>query len=150
MNPSIVHHDGGRVSSDSRPGRRAGVASLLMIPALVLSFTVAELVGAGVQSALDLAEDDNLREAGIVGVLAGLGLTALLVLPAVVGIVLGLRARRLGESRLGTPGVVINAALAGYLVLVSVVQLVLGSAPPWAADWKAVPVACARCRSGIG
>ncbi len=126
MNPSVVHHHDGRASSDSRPGRRAGVVSLLMIPTLVLSFTVAELVGAGVQSALDLTEGESLREAGLVGVLAGLGLTAVLVMPAVVGIVLGARARRLGESRLGTPGIVINAAIAGYLVVVSVVGLVLG------------------------
>lgn len=122
MSPSVLQRDDDRrLSSEPRPGRRAGIASLLMVPALGLSFVAAELVGAGIQSALDLMEDESLREAGLVGVLAGLGLTALLVLPAVVGIVLGRRARRLGESRLGTSGVVVNAALGGYLVVVSLV-----------------------------
>ena len=38
-----------------------------------------------------------------------------MVLPAVVGIALGLRARSLGERRLGTTRIVVNALVATYL-----------------------------------
>jgi hypothetical protein len=57
---------------------------------------------------------------------AGLFLLALMALPGLVGIGLGLRARRLGERRLGTTGVVVNAVIATFLVLTVAVNLVFG------------------------
>ena len=49
-----------------------------------------------------------------------------MVLPAVVGIVLGVRARRLGERRLGTTGILVNAVIAAYLVFTLAAALVFG------------------------
>ena len=48
-------------------------------------------------SVLGLAEGDTLTEAGAWGVLAAVFLIALLAVPQIVGIVLGVKARRLGE-----------------------------------------------------
>ena len=60
-----------------------------------------------------------------VGVVIGLSLIVLIVVPQIIGIVLGVRAHRLGEVRLGRAGIVLNAAIATYLVLSSVLQLAL-------------------------
>ena len=46
-------------------------------------------------------------------------LIALLAVPQIVGIVLGVKARRLGERRLGETGIVLNAAIAAYYMLTS-------------------------------
>ena len=48
-----------------------------------------------------------------------------MAVPQIVGIVLGVKARRLGERRLGTIGVIVNAAIAAFLLLSSVVNLAL-------------------------
>jgi hypothetical protein len=53
-------------------------------------------------------------------------LIVLLAVPQIVGIVLGVKARRLGERRLGTAGVIVNAAIAGFVLLTSVAQLAIG------------------------
>jgi hypothetical protein len=50
----------------------------------------------------------------------------LVITPQIVGIVLGVKARRLGERRLGTTGVVVNAVIAAFLLFTSVAQLVIG------------------------
>lgn len=94
-----------------------------MIPTLLVSYVVAYFVGTATQGAFGLAEDESLTEAGMWGVVAGLFLIVLIVVPQIVGIVLGVRARRLGEVRLGKAGVVINAAIAVYLVLATALQL---------------------------
>jgi len=96
-----------------------------MIPGLVVSYVLAYFVGTAVQHVLGLTEEESLREAGALGVVAGLFLIVLIVVPQIVGIVLGVKARRLGEERLGEPGVVINAAIAAFLVLSTLAQLVL-------------------------
>ncbi len=103
-----------------------GIASVLMIPALLLSFTLAELAGAGFQAAFGLAEGDSLTEAGVLGVLAGLALTVVLVAPQVVGSVLGAKARRLGARRLGACGVAANSLIGAYLVIATVIGLIRG------------------------
>ena len=56
------------------------------------------------------------------GVAAFLLMVFLVAVPQIVGIVLGVKARRLGERRLGTAGVVVNAVIGVYLLLSSVVQ----------------------------
>jgi hypothetical protein len=107
------------------PGRRSGIASLLMVPALVLWYPLAYLVGAGFQHALGLADDELLTEAGAWGVAAAVVMLAFIAVPQVVGIVLGVKARRLGEHRLGTAGVAVNAVVGGFLLATSVAQLLL-------------------------
>jgi hypothetical protein len=118
--------DAGRSSGGARPGRRLALASLLMLPALLVSYLVAYVVGTALGSAFGLAEGELLKEAGAPGVLAGIALMVIIAAPQVAGIVLGVKARRLGERRLGTAGVVANAAIAVYLSLGSVLTLVLG------------------------
>jgi hypothetical protein len=102
------------------------ISSLLMVPALFVSYLVAYFVGTALLSALDLSEGDSLKEAGGWGVVAVLFLMALIVIPQIVGTVLGVKARRLGERQLGTIGVIVNAAIAVYLLLASVAQLAIG------------------------
>jgi MFS family permease len=72
----------------------------------------------------DLEEQQLLSEAGAWGYVAAIFLLALMVAPASAGIVLGVRARRLGERRLGTTGIVVNALVACYLVVSAVPALV--------------------------
>lgn len=108
------------------PGRWTGIASLLMIPALLVSFTLAELAGAGFRAAFGLTESDSLTEAGVLGALAGLALTVLLVGPQAIGIALGARARRLGARRIGAWGLVANWAIGAYLVIATVIGLIRG------------------------
>ncbi len=81
------------------PGRRVATQSLLMVAATAVAAVVAGIVGTFLQFVVfDLEEQELLPEAGVWGYLAGLFLLALMVLPAVVGVVLGVRARRLGEE----------------------------------------------------
>ena len=76
------------------------------------------MLGPFLQSVVfDLEEQELLTEAGVWGYVAGFFLLALMVLPGLVGIVLGVRSRRLGERRLGTTGIVVNALIAGTLVV---------------------------------
>lgn len=126
MSVSMTPLDRGHSSSGDRPGRRSAIASLLMVPALVVSYVAAYFVGVAVQGAFGLAENELLKEAGAGGVIAGFGVMLVAVAPQIAGVVLGVKARRLGERRLGTAGVVANAAIAAYLLLVSTLTLVLG------------------------
>lgn len=126
MSVSLTPLDRGHPSSGARPGRSLAIASLLMVPALVVSYVAAYFVGVAVQGAFGLAENELLKEAGAGGVIAGFGVMLLAVAPQIAGVVLGVKARRLGERRLGTAGVVANAAIAAYLLLVSTLTLVLG------------------------
>ena len=116
-----------RLADPDARGRRSAMFSLLMVgvtvPASVLAWAIGTFLGLVV---FDLEDQDVLSEAGTWGYVAGLGLVALLVAPGVAGIALGVRARRLGERRLGTAGVVVNAAVAAYLGLSSLVGLFFG------------------------
>ena len=79
--------------------------SLLMVAATAAAAVVAGILGTFLQLVVfDFEEQELLPEAGVWGYVAGFFLLALMVLPAVVGMVLGVRARRLGEHRLGTSG----------------------------------------------
>ncbi len=114
------------VVPDAR-GRRLALLSLLMVGGTVLAFVLAWAVGTFLGLVVfDLEDQDMLSEAGAWGYVAGLGLVALLVAPGVAGIALGVSARRHGERRLGTAGLVVNSAVAAYLGLISLVNLFLG------------------------
>ena len=116
-----------RFSLPEEPGPRLATKSLLMVAVTAAAALAAGIVGTFLQFVVfDLEEQELLPEAGVWGYVAGFFLLALMVLPAVVGIVLGLRAVRLGERRLGTTGIVVNAVIAAYLVLTFAATLLLG------------------------
>jgi hypothetical protein len=116
-----------RFSLPDEPGRRVAKQSLLMAPATAVAAVVAGIVGTFLQSVVfDLEEHQLLPEAGAWGYVAGFFLLGLMVLPAVVGVVLGVRACHLGQRRLGPTGIVVNALIATYLVFTLVAILLLG------------------------
>ncbi len=116
-----------RFSLPEEPGRRAGTRSLLMVAATAAAAVIAGIVGTFLQFVVfDLEEQELLPEAGVWGYVAGFFLLALMVLPAVIGVVLGVRARRLGERRLGTTGIVVNAVIATYLVFTVAATILFG------------------------
>ena len=125
MSSPVALLDRGHLPSAARPGRRLAIFSLLMVPALLVFFVAAYFVGVALLNVLDLAEGDMLTEAGPWGVIAAVFLMMLIAVPQIVGIVLGVKARQLGERRLGTTGVILNAAIAAFLLLTSVLNLVL-------------------------
>ncbi len=116
-----------RLSLPEEPGRRVATQSLLMVATTAAAAVVAGIIGTFLQFVVfDLEEQELLPEAGVWGYVAGFFLLALMVLPAVVGMVLGVRARRLGEHRLGTTGIVVNALIATYLVFTLAATLLFG------------------------
>ena len=116
-----------RFSLPEDPGRRVATQSLLMVAATAVAAVVAGIVGTFLQFVVfDLGEQELLTEAGVWGYVAAVLLLALMVLPAVTGIVLGVRARRLGEHRLGTTGMIVNAVVATYLVFTVAATLLFG------------------------
>jgi hypothetical protein len=101
--------------------------SLLMVVATAGAAAVAGIIGTFLQLVVfDLGEQELLIEAGVWGYVAAVLLLALMVLPAALGMVLGVRAYRLGERRLGTTGIVVNAVVAAYLVLTVAATLLFG------------------------
>ena len=101
--------------------------SLLMVAVTVGAVVVAGVTGTFLQVVVfDLEEQESIGHAGAWGYAAGLFLLTLMTLPALVGIVLGVRARHLGERPRGTTGVVVNALIAAYLVIPGVATIVFG------------------------
>ena len=96
-----------------------------MVPALLAFDLAAHFTRGALVSVLGATEGDTLAEAGAWGVLAAVFLIALLAVPQVVGILLGVEARRLGERRLGETGIVLNASIAAYYMLTSGIPLVI-------------------------
>jgi len=101
--------------------------SLLMVAATVAAAVIAGIIGTFLQFVVfDLGEQELLTEAGWWGYVAAVLLLALMVLPPVTGIALGVRARRLGERRFGTTAMIVNAAVATYLVFTVTATLLFG------------------------
>ncbi|HXH97604.1 MAG TPA: hypothetical protein VNH40_10390 [Gaiellaceae bacterium] len=116
-----------RFSLPAEPGRRAAAWSLLMVSGTAVAVVVAGAVGAFLHTVVfDLEEQESIGHAGAWGYLAGFMLLALMTLPALAGIILGIRARRLGERRRGTAGFVINVLLVAYLVIPATVYILFG------------------------
>lgn len=116
-----------RLSLPEEPGRRVAALSLWMVAATAVAALVAGIVGTFLQFVVfDLGEQELLPEAGLWGYVTGVFLLALMVLPAVVGMVLGVRARGLGERRLGTTGIGVNAVVGAYLVFTVAATLLFG------------------------
>lgn len=116
-----------RFSLPEEPARRTATWSLLMVAASIVAALVAGAVGTFLGLVVfDLEEQELLSEAGAWGYVAGFCLLAVMVVPALIGILLGVRGRRLGERRLGTTGIVVNALIAAYLVGTAVPSLLFG------------------------
>jgi hypothetical protein len=98
-----------------------------MVAATVAAGVIAGIIGTFLQFVVfDLEEQELLTQAGGWGYVAAVCLVALMVLPAAVGIALGVRARRLGEHRLATTGIVVNAVIATFLVFTFAADLLFG------------------------
>lgn len=98
-----------------------------MVAATAVAAVVAGIVGTFLGFVVfGLDEQELLTEAGVWGYVAAVLLLALMVLPAVTGIALGVRARRLGEHRRGTTGMIVNAVVAVYLVFTVAATLLFG------------------------
>jgi hypothetical protein len=96
-----------------------------MVAATAVAGLIAGATGTFLQVVVfDLEEQRLLSEAGAWGYIAAFFLLALMVVPAAVGILLGIRARRLGERRLGTAGIAVNTLVASYLVVTAIAFLV--------------------------
>ena len=118
-----------RFSLPEDPGRRVATQSLLMVAATVVAAVVAGIVGTFLQFVVFDLERTRAAHARPVcgGTLRAVLLLALMVLPAVTGIVLGVRARRLGEHRLrNRQGLIVNAVVATYLVFTVAATLLFG------------------------
>ena len=116
-----------RFSLPAEPGRRAAAWSLLMVAGTAAALLVAGAVGTFLQLVVfDLEEQESIGHAGTWGYVAGFFLLALMTLPALAGIALGIRARRLGELRRGTAGFVVNSLIVAYLVIPGVAYIVAG------------------------
>jgi uncharacterized membrane protein len=88
-----------------------------MVPTSVVAALVAGAVGTFLQFVVfDLEEQQLLSDAGAWGTVAGLLLLVPMVVPGLAGMLLGARARRLGDRRRGLIGIVVNAAIAAYVV----------------------------------
>lgn len=97
-----------------------------MVAASAFAIGLGAVVGTFLQVVVfDLEEQELLSEAGAWGYVAALCLVAMMLAPAVVGVVLGERGRRLGEHGLGTTGIVLNSLIAAYVVLTAVGSLLL-------------------------
>ena len=116
-----------RFSLPVEPGRRAATWSLLMLAGTAVALLAAGAMGTFLQLVVfDLEEQESIGHAGAWGYVAGFFLLALMTLPALVGIVLGVRARHLGERRRGTTGVIVNALIAAYFVIPGVAYILFG------------------------
>jgi amino acid transporter len=115
------------LSLPADPARRVATWSLLMVVASAVALMVGGAIGTLLQlTVFDLEEQQLLSDAGPWGYVAAFCIVVLMIGPASVGIVLGVRGRRLGERRLGTTGIVVNALIAAYLLLTGVSTLLLG------------------------
>jgi hypothetical protein len=125
MGISISPTEPGRLPAAPRPGRTLAITSLVLVAAPILLYVPLYLVGWALMEALGVAEGELLLEAGVRGVLAWASMLVLVATPSVVGVVLGARARRLGEHQLGTLGVVLNTLTGAYVLLASILQTVI-------------------------
>ncbi|HKB92722.1 MAG TPA: hypothetical protein VKC62_00625 [Gaiellaceae bacterium] len=101
--------------------------SLLMVAGTGVALLVAGAVGTFLQLVVfDLEEQESIGHAGAWGYVAGFFLLALMILPALAGVILGIRARHLGARGRGTAGVAVNALVVVYLVIPAVAFILFG------------------------
>jgi hypothetical protein len=92
-----------------------------MVPFLLVSGAIGGIVGFVLLGMKDLEGSEPMSEQGAWGWMVFAVSTLILMVPMIVGIVLGARARKLGERRLGTIGMsVCGAILVAYTTLSTV------------------------------
>jgi hypothetical protein len=123
MSTPVVQSGHGRTWDD---GHRLAIGSLLAVAAFVAWMLLLMPVGWALQAALDLDDTQLLYEAGGWGWVAYPLMVVASALPPVVGIALGVRARGLGERRLGTAGIAANALVVVLFVLAPVLAALIG------------------------
>lgn len=115
------------LSLPKEPAHRAATSSLWMVALTVVALAAAAAVGMFLQATVfGLEEQESIAHAGAWGYVAGISLLALISLPSLAGVVLGVRARRLGERRRGTTGIFVNALIAAYFVIPGAAYLLFG------------------------
>ena len=108
---------GHQASAGSSRGHTLGVWSLLMLPFLLVSGAAGGIVGFILLGFRELEGSEPMSEQGAYGWMVLAVSTLLFMTPMIVGVVLGTKARKLGE-RLGTIGMVVDGAiLVGYTAL---------------------------------
>jgi hypothetical protein len=113
-----------RISLSDPSARDVAIWSLLMAAATPVVGLVVGAVGTFLQFVVfDLEEQQLLSDAGAWGYVSAVALFALMVIAPSAGLVLGVRARRLGERRLGAVGAVVNALVVSYLAVTAVAFL---------------------------
>jgi len=116
-----------RFSLPVEPGQRAATWSLWMVAATAVALLVAGVVGTVLQVVVfDLGEQESLGHAGAWGYVAGFLLLVLMTAPALVGVMLGIRALHLGERRRGTTGLVANALIVALLGIPAIATILFG------------------------
>ncbi len=105
-------------------GRRLAVASLVMVTVNVPWLVVSWLVGTAVMALVGAREGQLLSGYGAGGWVAWVLMLAFMAVPSIIGVILGVRARRLGERRLSTAGIVANTFVGVGWVVLSVVQVI--------------------------
>jgi hypothetical protein len=106
-------------------GRRLAVVSLLMVPANLPWLVVSFAVGTAAMNLLGAEEGHLLTEYGAGGWVAWMLMLGFMAVPSIVGVILGVRARRSGDQGLGTAGIVVNAMLGTGLILLSGAQVAI-------------------------
>lgn len=109
--PAVSHRPRPPAGSDRSEGHSLGIRSLLMMPALILSFLLSFMVQVWILGFKGLDGSEPMSQQGAVGWLSFAVGMAIFLAPLAVGVFLGSRARRLGASGLGLAGILVNGVL---------------------------------------
>jgi len=103
---------------DTERGRQLASWSLLMLPLLLLTAALAAFLGMYLLGLRDLEGSEPMSVQGSYGWMVWAVTTGIFLVPAAVGLGLGLQARRHGAGRSGTVGAVLNGViLVGFPLL---------------------------------
>ena len=108
----------GAAEPDTERGRQLASWSLLMLPLLLLTAALAAFLGMYLLGLRDLEGSEPMSVQGSYGWMVWAVTTAIFLVPAAVGLALGIDARRHGAGRAGTIGAVMNGViLVGFPLL---------------------------------
>lgn len=100
------------VSATSDRGRRLATWSLLMVPMLAVTAILGAVVGMFLLGRRGLEGSEPMSVQGGYGWMVWAVVTfAVFLVPSMIGIVLGFKARQHGEERLGRMGMLVNGAI---------------------------------------
>ena len=108
----------GAADQDAVRARSLATTSILMIPMLVVSAIVAAVFALFWLGRRDLDGSEPMSVQGGYGWMVWIVSTAILLIPVVIGVVFGFKARRLGAGRRAWVGIILNGViLIGYPIL---------------------------------